>query len=267
MSKSRHQDRSDCNVRIFRTKFLQNLPSTLVRRGVLAGVMLLTSAAAHAVPIPITIDFSDGTLGLLSSTLTTPEGVVVDGLYFDELGSGDWEPGSLFRRDETNDHGLGVCNPEETCSAPGGGDINELDNAGREELIRLTLPEGFRWVSVRLSSLDDNGSDIDDLVERGQLFADEDGDPANGLGTLFRMFEGGDGNPIEPTFVVPTAQQFVKYVFFQPYDWENNGSNTNNDFLVWKSTIVRRLPEPGTLGLLAAGLLGLALARRPKGIG
>jgi len=229
-------------------KFLRDLLSPFLRTGVLVSVILLIATAAHA--IPITIDFSSGAVGnLLTSTFTSPEGVVVDGFYFD----GSWMPANLFRRDDDDDHGFGICNPEETCvSTTSEGDINELDNAEQDELIRLTLPDGFSWVSVQLSSVDDNGGG---MPERGQLFADIDGDPATGLGNLLWPFEGGGANPVEPSFPIAAADQFTQFLFFRAFDWVN-GTNTNNDYLVWQTTIDGKVPEPGTLGLLTARLAG-----------
>jgi len=232
-----------------------NVLSRLLRTGARVGVaLLLLSGVAQA--IPITIDFS-GTGGLLAPQITQG-GVVVDG--FSSRSAGVWTAANLFQRNETNDHGLGVCNPVETCSAPGGGDINELDNNGRPELIRLTLPDGFRWLSVRLSSLDDN--DEDDPVERGQLFSDIDGNPATGFDKLLRQFVA-SGPSVEPSFPIASVDQFAQYLFFRPFDWQN-GTNFNNDFLVWQVRIDSRVPEPSTLVLLTAGLLGLGLAWRRK---
>ena len=239
---------------------------SLFRTGAAASAVLLLAVGARAG----TIDFGTGLpVGKLGPSETIG-GIVIDGFWFD---GGVWSSPAgldLFRRDETNDHGLGVCNPDETCdSTTGEGNINELDNAGNPELIRLTLPAGYRWVSVQVSSLDDNSADTDsndDLVERGQVFASDAADPGTGIGgTPFEQFKGGAALPIEPVIPVPIADQFAHYIYFEPIDWENAGLNDNNDFLVWQATIERRkTPEPGTLGLLAAGLLGLALASRRR---
>lgn len=207
----------------------------------------------------VTIDFSTigpaGDTG--SATFVHPgTGLTVDGFYKDDS---DWLAANLYIRDQTNDHGLGICNPlERPCPGPrGGGDINELDNDGAQELIRLTLPAGYDWVSVQLSSLDDNsGSNF----EFGQLWADLDGDP-DSLDTVLWQFKG-DG-PIEPSFLIPGFAANAPYLFFQPLDWET-GENDNNDFLVYQAALQPSVPEPATIGLLGIGLLALGRLRRKR---
>lgn len=201
------------------------------------------------------IDFSQitGPGDTESSTLMDGDtGLLVDGFYNAGLG---WFPANLFVRDETNDHGLGICNPDETCSFPGGGDINELDNNGAQELIRLTRPRGYDWVSVRVSSLDDNSGRS---LERGQLFIDFDGLPTT-LDAVLLEFEG--GGPVEPTFLIPAFAAQAPFLFFRPFDWDE-GTNDNNDFLVYQAVLQPSVPEPATIGLLGLGILALGLRRK-----
>lgn len=253
---------ADVDVRVADSGFLEETPSiphslysqgSRFVRGLLAALgFLLVAANADA----IVIDFSG--LGGELGTSVEIGGIVIDGFYF----NGSWMAANLFQRDEDpEDHGMGVCNPQETCSAPGGGDINELDNADYAELIRLTLPAGFFWTEVGISSMDDNNSQDEDEFERGQAFATDDPDPANAAsGAPFWQFAG--NGLVELTHPVAGTDQFASYIFFQPFDWAE-GKNTNNDFLVWQATI-EPIPEPGTVFLFAGGLLGLLLAARHK---
>lgn len=233
-------------------------------RGILVAFgILLIAANADA----IVIDFStnpDSTAGELGPSLLDVNGVDVHGFYFD---GASWGMANLFRRNDAEDHGLGVCNPDEDCEETDSeGDINELDNAGHPELIRLTLPSGFLWTEVAVSSLDTNGSQDPDHFERGQAFATNDSDPANAAsGVAFWQFAG--NGAVEVTHAVEGADQLASYIFFRPYDWsggiEEPYYNEDNDFLVWQVTI-EPVPEPGTVFLLAGGLLGLVLAVRRK---
>jgi len=233
----------------------------------LAAGFISVLVALNAGAAPITFDFSQGTkgdLGTASVTFDVDEVLLeVHGFWLD---AGIWKDANLYRRRDSDDNGLGICNPmeldERACELPldTGGDINELDNAGQAELIRLALPAGFRWDEVGVSSLDNNDGGP---LERGQLFAD-DGDPNNGLGALVLQFAG--GGPVEPDFAIPAAFQFSPYLFFRPFDWSPGAENDNNDYLVRSAVIDRRqeTPEPASLTLMAAGLALLGLAGRRR---
>lgn len=223
----------------------------------LAAVALLVSINAGATTIDFSMVLPPGDTGS-PTYLHVPTGLIVSGLWLDD---DEWEPANLYVRNQTNDHGFGICSPfdDPPCPGPsGGGDFNELDNAGAPEVIRLTRPAGYEWVSVQLSSLDSNSSTDPDDFERGQLWASAAPIPAF-IGTSLLDFAG--GGPVEPTFAVsdPTAP----YLFFRPFDYRPTGTNDNNDFLVYAVTIERtRVPEPVTLGLLGIGFLALGVRRR-----
>ena len=213
-----------------------------------------------------------------TSTVTFVGLITAQGFYFT---GGVWTTtdANLFGRNQTNDHGLGLCNVQENASGAcgtgsGGGDINELDNAGWAELIRLTLPAGYQWVSVQLSSLDNNGSTDPNAWERGSLWADTDGLPGasgaigNNLicnfassGSFTCVMAGGTG--AEPIYSIPGQFANSPYLFFEPRDWRPGGTNTNNDFLVMAVTITQ-VPEPATLALVGTGLSGLGLLSRKR---
>jgi PEP-CTERM motif len=233
--------------------------------GFVVGIVPAVASAA-----PITINFgTDGPAGNTnSSTFTDPgTGLIVTGYYLNS--SNVWSAANLFRRNESpSDVGFGVCNPIEGSSCgtgSGGGDINELDNSGQRELIRLTLPAGYTWVSVGVSSLDNNGGV--GSPESGRLFADSDGVASKTAGasgdTLITSFTGSSNPNLQLT--IPGGDASSRYLFFEPF---NPNGSTNNDFLINNAVIQAvsvggqsAVPEPATLMLLGSGL-ALAVRKR-----
>jgi len=218
--------------------------------------------------VATTIDFSSiggpGDTG--SSTYVNPAtGLTVSGLWKDDA---TWKPANLYIRNDADDHGLGICSPADDPPCPGptnGGDFNELDNAGAPELIRLTLPAGYEWVSVQLSSLDTNSGTGSEF---GRLWADLDGNPSTfDLTMVLWKFMGtaASGPAVEPSFLIPGSAASSPYLFFEPFDWRPTGLSSNNDFLVYQATINQtRVPEPATLSVLGIGLLALSRLRRRR---
>ena len=234
-------------------------------------------APAVASAAPITINFgTDGPAGNTNhstftdtGTGTQNTGLVVTGYYLNS--SNVWTAANLFRRDESpSDVGFGVCNPIEGSSCgtgSSGGDINELDNSGQRELIRLTLPAGYTWVSVGVSSLDNNGGT--GSPEAGRLFADSDGTPSKTAGasgdTLIQSFASTQTSNPNQQFTIPAGDASSPYLFFEPF---NPNGSTNNDFLINNAVIQAvsvggqsAVPEPATLVLLGSGL-ALAVRKR-----
>ncbi|HVP43972.1 MAG TPA: PEP-CTERM sorting domain-containing protein [Terriglobales bacterium] len=216
-----------------------------------------------------------GVVGSYGTSTTTIGGIVIHAYYWDST-TNTWKDANLFGRNQTNDHGLGVCNPVEAgCgTGDGGGDVNELDNAGQKELISLELPAGYEWVSVQLSSLDKNDSSLASHWEQGQIWADSDGVPmgTTNIGdSIICQYTPGTsvgcanvgGTLFEPMVGIVDAGS--PYLFFQAKDWKVDGyTNTNNDYLIMSAVIVQT-PEPGSLILLGTGLVGLGTMLR-KGL-
>ncbi len=269
----------------------------MIRKTIIVGIA--AAAALGAVSVGASahdiVSFG-GSTGLLSSNENFSDAesltsVNAQGFYLNP--SSVWTPADLYRRNQTNDMGLGVCNPIKSshCSN-GGGDYNELSNLHGQELIQLTLPTpSFEWVEVDLSSLDSGGSP----KERGIVFAANsalrtnlslesllDGSAA-GITEISRFVTNG-GSSYGPIDLSGFANS--PYLYFIAFDWAAydaciNGNmstasgcatyyethNNNNDYLIQDVVIAYPAPEPATLSIVGLGLAGLGFMRRRKARG
>ncbi|MBY6187808.1 hypothetical protein KUV89_14390 [Marinobacter hydrocarbonoclasticus] len=218
--------------------------SKLSRALLLAGSTALVSPFIAWSATPLMADFSEGVEGNLGTSSVTDAGtgITAIGMYLNPA-SGQFELANLYRRDETGDEGLGVCNPLEgaTCDT-GGGDVNELSNQLAPEFIYLQRPDGYSWVAVYLSSLDGNNGGA--VPETGQIWSDDDGDPNNGGLTLLAEFTGNDANVEQMLDIVALGAADAAFLVLRPVD-TSGGQNVNNDYLVKAAEVLK---DPGGEG-------------------
>jgi hypothetical protein len=231
----------------------------------------LAWVAAAAIALPqmahaLVIDFSQALggaagntgSGTYSSGPVTAEAFYRKGNnYTNALDKG--KPVTLFVRNEpSTDLGFGVCSPEEQsksqCAKPpkfggGGGDVNELDSKGTDEMIRLTLASGWTWDHVWLSSLDKE--------EKGELWISNSPGLNKKLSSFATLYKKYKGTKAEYLDIALTGDaEDTRYLYFIP-------TGDDNDHLVWKVEVspIAQVPEADSFVLLAAGLGMLSVLR------
>jgi hypothetical protein len=214
----------------------------------------------------ILVDFdtlNGGAEGLLpgSATSATVAGVLAEGFQLPST------PKPLWLRNTTNDHGLGVCSEGSASCAQnvGGGDVNEVSSLTNPEGIRLTLPTGFKWTSLFVSSLDSGGTNSH---EKGLLYWSSSSTFNTG-NSHFGFGYGDFGTSVEGNILsLAAAANFdptAKYLWFVDDSSNCIGSPCigNNDYLVWKGDI-SAVPEPTTAALVGTVLVGLMIIARRR---
>jgi hypothetical protein len=236
----------------------------------LLGAMCATSLVFSMATQAASFDFSGGP-GYLGSNTLVDNGVTAVATYY----NGDWQrDASLYQRNETNDHGIGVCSEGQSACDSGGGDVNELSNQLYYEVIRLDLGDWAAWSSLWVSSLDSQevgtlywgDSPVIDTLLSGDSYTYMAGVGAFAGGVVEAdIFAGALAAGFDPTaqylLFTPGTPGAAPDSLLSSINCAECGT-TDNDYLVWKGTVV---PVPAAVWLFGSGLLGLVgIARRKK---
>lgn len=259
-------------------------------------LMVLMFSAGLTGAAEVTVDFAILTppsppadpqgqsLGVTSYT-DPVTGLVASGYYKPD---GNWTPATLWGRNATGggftDRGIGVCDPTEGGDCMFDGDINELSNERRPELIVLQRPARFQWCQVWISSFDLNGGIHP--PERGILWAAQTTPTTEAPGALTgtRILQyTADGSSVGSTSLrksgetlanefiidIPAAFANSPFLIFEPLDW-TGGGNTDNDHLVWKVVLCecphcgQRLGEQPYIAVVGNDILANPFYLSPK---
>ena len=232
-----------------------------IRKLILGAAAVLMASPAMAAQI----DFDFTTLGGNNTLLGTSESV--NGINAFGFTNDFGTPSTMWLRDQTNDHGLGVCSVGENC-LNGGGDVNEIDNDGGQEAVVLQNTLGGIWTSLWVSSLDGGGSGGSE--EGIFCWGDGAGPSASISGGCTGLSFGDFGSAAEGDILTLDSvlnsgfDASAEWVFFGAGCDLSGGSSCgdNNDYLVWKGSI--EVPAPGVAALFGLGLIGMGISRRRR---
>ena len=94
-------------------------------------------------------------------TLPGPGGITANAYVYDATAK-TWGLTELTVHNVDDDHGLGVCSEGETNCTNGTGDVNEISQLTNSEALLLSIPDGYSWTSLWVSSLDSNNNTGDE---------------------------------------------------------------------------------------------------------
>ena len=190
----------------------------------------------------------------------TVDAFYLKGNNYTKQPDGKGRPVTLFVRNDDDDLGFGVCAPEDQTKSAcdkvgkykgGGGDTNELDNAGSRDMLRFTIAAGWKWDFVKFSTLSKD--------EGGQLwYTDSPGldKDLSSFASRLKSYNGPKKGSFLDLDLSRTAAAEATYLYFVP-----TGDDAGH--MIWQMGVTQ-VPEPATVVLMAMGfgLLGIARLRK-----
>jgi hypothetical protein len=244
----------------------------------------LLGAAMSAQAAMVTYDFtvianvSGFTSGTGNSATYTAGGVSVTATAFGLTGTGGttFQQGELVQSlsGDQNLRGLGVCNVLEGTEATTCGDPNhKVDNVGQLDFIlfQFSAPVTFKNMLLTLALNVNNSpppSDLDVTYWVGTL-------PSNTVlsGTLPVAGLGSRNDDDTPLIAFPNTGRTLTFLpgltgnsLLVAARLPGNGADTTTDAFKIQALTIDAVPEPATMGLVGAALVGLAFWKRKRNL-
>jgi hypothetical protein len=252
---------------------------------------------ANAAPVVWTFDAPTGILGTSQAFTSGTSTLTAYGFSRVENVAGQTARNLFINIHPNGSHSLAVCSiptaSGSTCLSGGSGDGGppngvEVDNKGMDEFIVLKAPSGSSWAldQIKIGRLDGEddwyiyGGNTDVINDATLLVHGHRGNAPPGTATLDDPFgivasaiHGGDSNSVvDIVFDDDAANHVFAYYFIaapMTFGTADDGQNIE-DFVLElfagnETSKITAIPEPMTLALFGAGLLGCGLIRRRSG--